>query len=249
MAQKLYVRFSTSKDEQKIFDYYKENPHQFVFQRDPDVWKERIASGAVTLIEDESGKLVASAISYPIVRNDEAGNPVHKWTEIGSVRVTLDGFGLGKTLISAQVLRAYLLEPPRDRFILDIAIGNIASKTMFTHLGATLKDLPTELVVKEKTTTTVGGKGTVPVEWLQIGAEAVPGMANILLEREKNPTVVNKQTGDVYEMDFSKCVLMTQFKDEVKVIAAQNFGNVAAPDYSKTLQSTRSVLKHKKPGA
>lgn len=246
MAKKLFVRFSTSQDEKKIFDYYKENQHKYVFQRDADVWKERISSGAVTLIEDEAGKIVASSISYPVMMKDAKGDDVHQFTEIGSVRVALDGIGLGKTLVSAQVLRAYLFEPPKERFILDIVVGNEASRAMFAKLGATLHDLPAALKKKpeEKTTTSVGGKGASPVDWFQIGPEAIPNLANNLLEREKNPAVVNKATGEEYEIDFSKCMLMTQFKNELKQVAQQDLGNAAKPDYRHTVAAMRNKLKH-----
>ena len=63
MAKKLFVRYAEPADEKKIFDFYSQNEHQYVAKRDPDVWRERIANGAVTLIEDENGKIVASAIS------------------------------------------------------------------------------------------------------------------------------------------------------------------------------------------
>src|ERR1700733_14489640 len=117
MVQKLFVRFSTSKDEKDIFDFYKKNEHTFVFLRDAEVWKERIASGAVTMIHDDSGKIVAASISYPIMHKSADGNDVHQWTEIGSTRVALEGIGLFNALVSAQVLRAYMLEPPKDRFV------------------------------------------------------------------------------------------------------------------------------------
>ena len=46
MAKKLFVRYAQPSDEKKIFDFYSENEHEFVAKRDPDVWRERIASGA-----------------------------------------------------------------------------------------------------------------------------------------------------------------------------------------------------------
>ena len=227
MAKKLFVRFSTSQDETAIFDFYAENQHQFVFQRNPDVWKERIASGAVTLIEDENGKIVASSISYPIVDS----NGVQQWTEIGSTRVGLDGIGLVTPLLSAQVLRAYLLEPPEDRFVLEIVIGNNHSKHVFMKLGATLFDIPDGLHEKVKSTI-APGSGKQTVEWFQMGAETIPDLAKNI----KDTILKNKKTGEEYELDFSRCALVIHFKQEVEGLAAKDFGDVKIPDLTRPLK-------------
>jgi hypothetical protein len=233
MAQKLFVRFSTSKDEKDVFDFYKQNQHTFVFQRDPAVWKERIASGAVTMIHDDKGKIVAASISYPITHKDAGGNEVHQWTEIGSTRVAQEGIGLFDALVSAQILRAYLLEPPKDRFVMEIIVGNAHSKHVFTKMGATDYDIPPELEKKVKSTIT---SNPVPVEWFQIGAEAIPAIAAKYADAEKNNVRTNKKTGETYELDFSRCVLTSQFKDEVKELAKQNFGDAAKPDTKRALK-------------
>ena len=246
MAKKLFVRFSTSQDEKDIFGFYKDNQHTFVFQRDPEVWKERIAAGAVTIIHDENGKIVASSISYPITQKDANGNEVHQWTEIGSTRVALEGIGLFDAMASAQIVRAYLLEPPKDRFVLEIILGNSHSKYVFTKLGATLYTIPSDLAKKVKSTI-APGSGKDPVEWFQIGAEAIPAIAKKLVDAEKNNTLVNKKTGEKYELDFSRCALMTTFKDEVKDLANENFGDAAKPDYTRVLKASSAKPKQHDP--
>jgi hypothetical protein len=238
MAKKLFVRFSTSQDEQAVFDFYNQNKHEFVFQRDPAIWKERIASGAVTLIEDEQGKIVASAIAYPIMQTDASGNEIHQWTELGSARVALDGIGLAKTLLSAQVLRAYLLEPPKDRFVLEIVVGNSHSRHVFTKLGATPYDIPAGLHEKVKATV-APGSGQAAVEWFQMGVEVMPSLAQNLLDSEKNPLLKNKKTGEEYELDFSRCVLMTQFQNEIKDLSGQDYGDAQKPNHAHGLKSFR----------
>lgn len=236
MTQKLFVRFSTSKDEKDIFDFYKKNEHTFVFQRDAEVWKERIASGAITIIHDDGGKIVAASISYPIMQKSPQGDDMHQWTEIGSTRVALEGIGLFNALVSAQVLRAYMLEPPKDRFVLEIVLGNDHSKHVFTKLGATPYKIPPELAQAVKSTI-APGSGKAPVEWFQIGAEAIPAIAKKFADAAKNNVMVNKKTGEEYELDFSRCVLMTTFSDEVKELAQQNFGDAAKPDHQRGLKS------------
>jgi hypothetical protein len=242
MAKKLFVRFSTSQDEKAIFDFYAQNQHQFVFQRDPEVWKERIASGAVTLIQDENGKIVASSISYPITKKDANGNEVHEWTELGSARVQLDGIGLAKTLVSAMILRAYMLEPPNDRFVLEIVVGNNHSKHVFTKMGATPYNIPPDLQQKVKATI-APGSGQATVEWFQMGVELMPACAQSLLDSIKSPVIRNKKTGEEYELDFSRCILITQFKTEIQSLAAQNFGDAKNPNLNHGIKGFKTKFK------
>ncbi|MBI1214265.1 MAG: hypothetical protein GC185_00435 [Alphaproteobacteria bacterium] len=238
MAKKLYVRFSTAQDEQKIFDYYTENEHEFVAKRDPEIWKERISSGAVTLIEDEQGKIVASSISYPLMTKDADGNDAHTWSEIGSVRVTLDGIGLFKTLMAAHVMRSYMLEPPDDRFAIEIVIGNEHSKHVFLKEGATPWQIPDELrkLVED---TMSPDDDTGAVEWFQLGVEAMPHFAQQLLKQEANPKLVNKKTGEEYELDFSKCVLTTTLRDQLEKLSGLDFGDKAKPQMKHGLKKFR----------
>jgi hypothetical protein len=56
------------------------------------------------MIEDSAGQIVASSISYPIEIKDKQGDPQRRWTEIGSTLIALEGIGLFKSLVSAQVL-------------------------------------------------------------------------------------------------------------------------------------------------
>lgn len=229
MAEKLFVRFSTAADEKAIFDFYAENKHQFVFQRDPEVWKERIASGAVTLIHDAQGKIFASSISYPVIVKDEKGDDVHKWTEIGSTRVAVDGIGLFKHLISAQILRAFLLEPPEDRFALEIVLGNEHSKHVFIKNGAAPFNIPKEM--EEKICATIAPEsGGQKVEWFQIGVEAIPQFAKNIVDALASAKVVHKATGVEYDIDFSKCVLTTIFKEEIETLSGLHFGDTAKPN-------------------
>jgi hypothetical protein len=242
MAKKLFVRFATVQDERDIFDFYAANEHAFVFQRHPEVWKERIASGAVTIIHDEDGKIVASSISYPITETDKNGNEAHQWTELGSTRVALSGIGLAQVLVGAQVLRAYLLEPPNDRFVLEIILGNDHSKHVFTKMGATPFDIPPGLHEKVKSTITPDS-GQSPVEWFQMGVEVMPELARNVLGSLKNPVLKNKKTGEEYELDFSRCVLATQFQKEVQDLANSDYGDTQKPNLKHGVRSFRDKFQ------
>ncbi len=238
MVKKLFVRFSSTSDEAAIFDFYEQHQHEFVAKRDPDVWKERIASGAVTIIHDEDGNIVASSISYPVTRQNAAGEEVHAWTEIGSTRVALEGLGLFKTLLSAQVLRAYLLEPPEDRFALEIIQGNEHSKHVFLKIGAAPFDIPQEMRDKVLSTLSPEDQGIV-VDWFHLGVEVMPHFAKALLECESNARIVNKKTGEEFELDFSQCVLITMFRDHVETLSGHDFGDKEKPNLKHGIKSFR----------
>lgn len=238
MAKKLYVRFSTSKDEKDIFDFYSENEHEFVAKREDGIWRERIASGAVTLVQDEDGKIVASSISYPVTGTDEKGNETHKWTEIGSTRVALDGIGLFRTLISAQVMRAYLLEPPEDRFAMEIIIGNEHSKHVFMKNGATPFDIPDDMRDRILSTLKPESKG-IEVEWFQFGVEVIPQFAKNILDAEASPKITHKATGEEYEIDFSRCALTVMFREALEDAAGQDYGDIRKPNLAHGIKAFR----------
>ena len=216
--EKLYVRFSNSGDVEAIRNFYQENQHQFVFQREPEVVRERVEAGAVTIIEDSKGNIVASSISYPIIVTDEEGNSAQKWTEVGSTRIALEGAGVFKTLISAQILRAVLLEPPEDRFVLEIVKANARSTNVFQRLGSQPFDVPEDLTRAVQKTIAPTSQGA-EVTWYQLGPETIPYLAKNLVECMNNPVLTNKQTGQEYELDFSKCPLQTLFKAELEKLA------------------------------
>ncbi|HRI75508.1 MAG: hypothetical protein H3C49_10890 [Alphaproteobacteria bacterium] len=238
MAKKLFVRYAEPADEKAVFDFYSNNEHEFVAKREPDVWRERIASGAVTLIEDEDGKIVASAISYPVLVKNEQGEEVHKWTELGSVRITQEGLGLFKTLLSAQVMQAYMMEPPEDRFAIEIVIGNQRSKNAFLKHGAVPFDIPKDLQDAVGYSISPDDAG-LPVEWFQLSVEHMPGIAKTLLDAEKNPKIKDRTTGEEYELDFTRCAVMKNLRPALENLAGSDYGDAKVPNEKHGIKSFR----------
>lgn len=110
---KYYVRFSEEKDKEKIFKYYIENKHDCLTTRREALLSELISGGSVVIIESEKGDIIASSITYPCMEDDQL-----KWQEVGTTRITLNGYkGIFDLLITAQLLRAYSLNPPSEFFI------------------------------------------------------------------------------------------------------------------------------------
>lgn len=238
MVKKLYVRHATPADEAAIFDFYDKNPHAFIAKREPDIWRERIAAGAVTMIEDENGKILAAAIAYPVVVRDKDGNDVHKWTELGSMRIAAEGLGLFRVMLSMQVMQAYLLEPPEDRFAVEIIRGNNHSKHVFLREGAAPYDIPQALLDKVSYSISPDDPN-LPVDWFQLGVENMPHFAQNIREMQKNPALRDKKTGEEYILDFSRSALVRHFGDAIDKIAASDYGDAAKPNPRHGLKSFR----------
>lgn len=220
MTKTLYVRFSTAADLDRIVRFYNDHQTPYVFPRATEVWKERAAAGAVTLVEDEAGNIVASTISYPIIAKDEHGEDIHRWTEIGSVRVGLEGIGLFTPLISAQIMRAQLLEQPKDRFVLEIVVTNERSIHVFEKIGGKPFTVPEDLFKAVQTTFTPEALDR-KVTWFSIGPEDIPAIAANIMGSIGNPVLKDKRTGAEYRIDFSRTVLQSVFLDDIRTLASE----------------------------
>ena len=113
-----YVRFSGEEDIDKIFDYYNLNEHQSIKPRDRKILEDLISSGAVTVVEAESGEIIASTVSYPgIIKEKDIEQTC--WQEVESIRITKkNGYkGLFGAMAGAQVFRALMVDEPRDYFV------------------------------------------------------------------------------------------------------------------------------------
>lgn len=239
MTKKLFVRSATPADEDAIVDYYETHKTRYVSGRPRDLWRERLAAGAATLIEDEQKNIVAAAFVYPVMKQTDQGE-VHAWSEVGSVLVAMKGSGLFAPLVATTILRAYLLEPPEDRFILDIVEGNGHSRHAFTKAGARLYgDMPENL--KNKVKATLIRDDDAKFDWYHIGVELMPGFARQVLKSVDNPAIVNRSTQERFELDFSKCTLVTMFRSAVEEVARADFGNALQPDMSKGINHYKKL--------
>jgi len=243
--KKLYLRFSTSDDVKAIIDFYQSNEHEYVAHRDIDIMKERIESGAVTIVECKDGKIHAASISYAIEKDGE-----HKWTEVGSTRISLnglkgDGYSLFDVLVSAQKVRAFLLEPPEDHFVIEIDVDNKSSQFVFERLGCqSFDNAPPEITEAAESTMAPEDTG-VPIKWYQFGLEGIPGLAKNLINSSKKPILIQKGTGIEYELDFSKNQLNIMFKEHIKHLSKQDFCNITEQNSNKGLAKGHGDIHRK----
>lgn len=243
---KYFVRFSQPADEKKILEFYDLNSHQNVRKREATILRERINDGAVVLIEDEKGKIVASSITYPHKTTDSDGVEHVKWQEIGSTRIVLNGYpGLFDAMVTMQVLRSFLVEPPEDRFVAQMhtaPVQGMAHKLGWR--GFTAKD---ELIdAKFKTLDPNDLPAASREHWYQLGMEGLPVMANWMVKALDNPVLENKKTGEKIELDFSKSTFFAMFEAEIRNLSGKNFGATDAPDMNEGVQKRRDqwLKKH-----
>lgn len=238
MTTQLFLRQAVSADEAAVFEFYRNNTHPYVFGRDPDVWRERIANGAVTMIEDGAGQIVAAAIGYPVVVPDSTGAPEHIWSEVGSVNVALKHSGLFTPMVAALVLRAYFLEPPAERFVAEIKAANEHSKHVFQKDGWRKFEISDDM--RDKIFATVVPEDRdVTNEWFYIDAGTIPQLAQYLLAHIDNPSLTAQNCGCAFDIDFSRSLLATDFRAELSRVA----GSVSTqPGIARSIHLHRTGL-------
>lgn len=238
--KKFFVRFSKIEDEQKVFDFYDLNTHKNVLQREKDLMKGLIDDGAVVIIEDEKGSIVAASITYPHKEKDSDGVEHVKWQEVGTTRIALNGYpGLFDAMITMQVLRAFLVEPPEERFVAQMftdPVQKMAGKLGWRRLD---EQSVSPHLVESKEKMVPPGTSVGTVNWFHMGREGLPVMAAWMVKTLDNPVLENKKTGEKIQLDFSKSSFFNMFQEEIKHLAKRDFGSPDAPDMQKGVQQSR----------
>jgi hypothetical protein len=117
---KIEVRNSQSSDVDAVLDYLDANRHPIHIGRHRDVIAEQVEGRSFVLVHSHRERLgsertlsgVAGIFPYPRNPNlDRDSGAEPPWRELGSARVTLNGFGLHKLLIAARVAHDLVLSP------------------------------------------------------------------------------------------------------------------------------------------
>lgn len=236
--KKYYVRFSSLEDMPRINEFYKENPHKNVCERNTDLMERLADNGAITIIEDESGKIVGASISYPLVVEKD-GMEEYKWSEIGTTRMSLNGFpGLFNVMIAMQSLRAYLVEPPEEKFVCQMEGAPV--RAMAAKLGFR-PFTPTQQIIDISDATLSAVTSSGSENWYQAGPEALPVMAKLMRDAIDKPYLENPKTGERIVLDFSKSRFFRLFEEEIRNLADRDFGSVDAPKEDNGLAKNRQA--------
>ncbi|MBI1214257.1 MAG: hypothetical protein GC185_00395 [Alphaproteobacteria bacterium] len=238
--KKYYVRFSKKEDEDRILDFYSLNAHHNVRKRESELVKKMADDGAVVLIEDDEGTIVAASITYGHKVKDKDGVEHVKWQEIGSTRIVLNGYpGLFDAMVTMQTLRAFLVEPPEDRFVAQMHTAPVQG--MAGKLGWRPFEAPDELIEAKLGTVDPNDlKEASREHFYHCGVEALPMMAARMMKALNDPVLENKKTGEKIELDFSKSNFFTLFKDEIRKLAAKDYGDVENPDMKASVKERRN---------
>jgi hypothetical protein len=182
------------------------------------------------MAEDDEGKIVAASITYPHRITGPDGVERTKWQEVGSTRITLNGYaGLFDTLVSMQVVRAFLVEPPEDRFVAQM--HTVPVQKMAAKLGWRVFEAKDELIdLKFGTLDPCDLQLASRENWYAGGVEMLPVMAAKMKDVLGKPFLEHAKTGEKIELDFSKSNFFTMFGECIRALADEDYGNPDTPD-------------------
>jgi len=238
-SKKLYVRFSQPEDAANILAYQQFSAHKSVRKREEKLIRQMAEDGAIVLIEDETGNLVASSCMFPYKKKDAAGVEYVAWQEIGTTRITLNGFpGMFDAMVSMQVLRTFLVEPPAERFVAQM--HTVPVQKMAEKLGWRRYTAGDDLIeAKFKTVDASDLPAASRDNWFSAGVEVLPVMAKWMVRAVENPMLVNPRTNEQVELSFERSSFFCMFQAEIKDLSTRDLGNCDTPDYGKGVVASR----------
>jgi hypothetical protein len=239
--KKLFIRFSNVDDHEKIMDFYRANPHDNVSDRHEELMKKMADHGSVILIETEKGDIVGASISYPLPSEKDPNK--QQWLEIGTTRIVLNGYpGMFDVMIAMQTLRAYLVEPPDDKFVCQMEsplVRKMAYKLGFRPLQ------PSDELVRVSDKTVDATETCGYDNWYSAGPEALPVLAKLMRDVIDKPYIENPKTGDKITLDLSKSVFFKLFEPEIRDLAARDLGDPDKPNPAASISANRKEWMHK----
>ncbi len=218
------VRFSSAGDYQRVLDFYTKNYHTNVCNRKEELMKALEANGGDIIIEDKNGNIVGSSIAYPLYAanqngQDPSSTEMPKWIEIGTTRMILNGYdGLFDIMIALQVLRTTLVEPPEQKFAVQVESDRVREK--FNALGFKTFVPPADLVAASDGTLTHYTGSCGFEKWAGAGPDALKTMAQRLITAVDRGTLTNAKTGHQIKVDLSGMTFFKTFEPHIRALAA-----------------------------
>ncbi len=238
--KKLFIRFSNASDHDNLMEFYELNAHKNVRKREQALMKQLIEDGAVVLIEDAGGQIVAASMTYPHKTIDKGGVERVQWQEVGTTRIVLNGYpGLFDAMITMQTLRAFLVEPPESTFVAQMHTAPVQG--MAEALGwRRMSVMPQDLMdAKIRSVDPADAANVNANNWYVCGLEALPTMATRMVKSIDDPILENKKTGERIELDYSRSTFFKLFGPEIRVLANKTYGDVEKPDEQQNVRQRR----------
>jgi hypothetical protein len=200
-------------------------------------------NGSVIVIENDKGEIVGASMSYPLI-TAENGTPEYKYMEMGTTRMSLNGYpGLFDMMISLQVLRAFLVEPPSGKFVCQMEGAPV--RAMAHKLG--FRPFVPSDELSRVSDGTVGPDASYGKDnWYCAGPEVLHVMAQRFFEAKDKPCIAHVKTGHQIEIDLSKIKVFGLFEPELRKLAqSQPEFTPDNPDPKASLSAERQKFMHR----
>jgi nucleoid DNA-binding protein len=254
-VKSIAVRFSEKGDEQKVYDFYKDNNHKHVDKRKKNVLDERVQNERVILVEDDKKNIGMGSISYDF---NKASNKSLQpdWIEIGSTRSKLNGLGLYPFIIASQVVYEFIKNQPSEQFIANVYDDNKSVCYMLENLVGWKHIQPEQTMLDACSATKDKNKQhSATRKWFAATSDTIPHQARIVLNmidkgeieiKTKDPNTGKKvKTGQVIKVDTSQFVLAKELRPYVEALAHGKLAKALEENPQLTMNTARAYLaKH-----
>lgn len=236
--ERLRIYFSRAADLPDVLAYYNAHRHDAVDIRKGDVTENAVKGGRFLLLRDRTGALRAGSATYDFAT--AAGRDKRAWSEMGTTRATLPGFSLYQFMISTQVIREFLDNPPTDRFFAIIDHDNDAVIKRLYQTGWVDYTPDNHLVKALKATKDYSTDN--PVVWRCATTATLPQQARTVLAQIDKGKLVNPRTGAEADLDFTDFPLAHRLRPHLEALAHGPFADMLEKSPHLGLKAARTLL-------
>jgi hypothetical protein len=237
--ERLTLAFSRAADLPDVLTYYKANRHDAVDIRKADVTENAVKTGRFLLVRDSKNNLRAGSATYDFAT--ASGSDKRAWAEMGTTRATLPGFSLYQFMISAQVIREFLVNTPTDRFFAIIDHDNDAVIKRLYQTG--WKDFTPPQHLIDALEATKDWHTDNPVVWRNATSDTLPHQARTVLAQINKGKLVNPRTGAEADLDFSQFPLANELRPHLEALAHGPFADMLEKTPHLGLKAARILLE------
>lgn len=234
------VHFSTAKDTNRIIRFYRANAHQHVDQRSDDMIREAATTGRFILISEKYNRLGASSATYDY----KQGTSTAYWTEVGSTRAALEGFGLYAPIIASQVIYEFLTSPPNDHFFAAVYADNTAVASLLEKKVGWTPFTPGDALLDASGERENHDKGKIL--WLKADSQSLPHQARVVLDfidKASTTGIENRKTGEWLKIDMTDFPLAHRLRPLVEALANSDFAKALENNPNQPMAQTRGLLQ------
>ncbi len=224
LPKTLTVRFSEAADSRRVMDFYLQHPDPAYAPRHnpgaPGIdTLTRIREQQAIIIEDETGIIHGASVCYRHGINQNSST--HRWSELGTTRITLSGCDLYPFIVASQAVYAHIQERPQDFIFADIHKKDATKKVLYL-LGTKLRwpiFVPEQSLKNETQKSLDPSKRNIPVDYLKCDSAALAFQASVVLDRLKTGVLHHKPSHTDIALDLSRFSLAKTLHSNVIQLA------------------------------